>query len=66
MSRKRREHQLSFRRIQGAPIVDSIALLGLFVGFEFVNQPHFLLNYAINDVSYIPARSICEVLNLIL
>ncbi len=50
-------------------VVDLRALLrvlGLFVGLEFVNQPHSLLNDAIDNVSNISAFSVGEVLNLIL
>ena len=55
-----------FRVFNFLPPGASRRVLGLFVGFEFVNQPHFLLNYATNNVSNISTRSVCQVLNLVL
>ena len=40
--------------------------LGVFPEFEFVNQSHFLLNDAIDDVLEVSARPACETFNLTL
>jgi len=46
--------------------VRCMLLSSLAVGFKFINQPHFFLHDAINQVANIPASSVCEILNLIL
>jgi hypothetical protein len=41
-------------------------VLGLFVRFEFVDQPHSLSNYATDNFSNISARPVCQARDLIL
>ena len=67
-ARKRRKAPGLFNRWGRPPVGDprEEGKLGVFPEFEFVNQSHFLVNDAIDDVLEVSARPACKPFNLTL